>query len=163
MSDDARQHLIKLLSQFDDGMLTTQGRDGSLHSRPMAIAAVDKNADLWLATDVHSEKVDEVAHDAHIAMTMQAGQKYVTVSGKAKVVRDAARVHAMWTEAWRVWVPKGPDDPGLVLLHLKTSRGEFWDNEGANRVTFLYEAAQAYLTGTTPPPNKALHSKVDDL
>ena len=36
----------------------------------------------------------------------------------------------------------------MVLLKIKPSRGKYWDNNGTNRVRYLYEAAKAYVQGT---------------
>jgi general stress protein 26 len=147
MTQSREKHFLDLLRTFNYAMLVTHSRHGDLHARPMALAEVEDNGDLWLVTDIHSEKVEELAEDARVSVSMQAGDRYVALSGKAEVVRDTDRVRALWNEKWRGWFPKGVEDPNLVLIRVKPMHGEYWDNEGLAKAKFLYHAARAYLTG----------------
>ena len=161
MSETPREHFFSLLHHFKNGMLITHTPEAELHARPMTLAKVENDGDLWLVTDVHSAKVDELAEDAHVSFAMQDGDCYVALSGKAEIVRDAELVNALWNEAWRTWFPEGVDDPSLVLLKIKPVRGEYWDNQGLNKAKFIYHAAKAYLTGTTPEPDVDVQAKVE--
>jgi general stress protein 26 len=154
MTRDREKHFFDLLRTFNYAMLVTHSRQGELHARPMALAEAEDQGDLWLVTDVHSEKVEELAEDARVSVSMQAGDRYVALSGKAEVVRDPDRVHALWNEKWRTWFPKGVEDPALVLIRVKPMHGEYWDNEGVAKAKFLYHAARAYLTGHRPSVGK---------
>ncbi len=33
---------------------------------------------------------------------------------------------------------------------MRPEEGEFWDNEGFNKIKYLFESAKAYVTGQTP-------------
>lgn len=155
------EHFISLLREFKDGMFITHSRTGELHARPMELARLDDDGELWLITHVNSEKVEELGEDSRVSVTMQHGRRFVTISGHGEVVRDPSLVHSMWSEAWQVWFPDGPDDPTLVLINVKPHRGEYWDGEGASRVRYLYEAAKAYLTGERPQLTEEQQAKVN--
>lgn len=154
------QHFNTLLHTFKHAMLTTRSSHGDFHSRPMIMAEVAADGSIWLISDIHSEKVAELAEDCRVNVSMQEGQRWVAIAGKGEIVRDEDHVKKMWSEAWRVWFPQGPEDASLVLIKVMPQQGEYWDNEGMSRVKYLYETAKAYVTGTTPSLDKDIHSKV---
>src|SRR3954464_7761859 len=39
--------------------------------------------------------------------------EYVSLSGSARIVKDAEKLKELWSEAFRVWFPAGLDDPEL--------------------------------------------------
>ena len=155
-------HLRELLEDFGVAMLVTRTPEGELRGRPMALAEVEDNGTLWFASDRHSGKVEELAKDNHAAVTMQSGSKFVSLSGTAEVVDDREKVAAMWKTAWKVWFPKGQDDPNLILLKVDGKAGEYWDNSGTGGVKYLIEAGRALLSGTRPDVDgdPKIHGKV---
>lgn len=58
------EHLKKfenLVRNFKDGILVTHSLDdGSLRGRPMYVLQRDDDENFWLATGVHSKKVEEI-------------------------------------------------------------------------------------------------------
>lgn len=56
---------------------------------------------------------------------------------------------------------KARDDPDIELIAVRPERGEFWDNTGAKRFKYLWEATKAYMAGTTPDADDGdMHGKV---
>lgn len=161
MVADTRQTLEKLLHSFSTAMLVTRSVDGTLRSRPMAIARVDQTDDVWFVTDIESGKVDEIDSDPVVNVALQNGSQYVSLSGTAAIIQDRMLLEEMWQEAWRVWFPKGKDDPNISLLRVRTTEGEYWDNSGQQGLKYLFEAGKAYLTGTRPAIDEDVHQKVD--
>jgi general stress protein 26 len=150
MNENQVEKLYGLLKDFSTVMLVTMD-GGDCHARPMAVAQVDKNTDLWLFTSRDSTKVREIKADTRVQVLGQAGwSNCVVLAGHVQVVADRARIHAMWKPAFRVWFPEGADDPNIVLLHIKGERAEYWDNTGMNRFSYLYQTIKAVATGTTP-------------
>lgn len=161
MATNPDNKLGELLEEFGVAMLVTRTPDGQLRGRPMALAAVE-NGTLWFATDRHSAKVDELAHDGHAAVTMQSKAKFVSLSGTAEVVDDRAKLAQLWKVEWKVWFPGGKDDPNIALLRVNGAAGEYWDNSGASGLTYLIEAGKALVTGTRPDvgDDPKVHAKV---
>ena len=127
--------LRKQLQGFDAVVLVTQGEGKSGHARPMAVARVDENCNLWFFTGEHSAKVKETEADAHAQVIAQDGwTSCVIVAGRAAVVRDRVMIREMWKPAFKVWFPDGAEDPNIVLIHFNGGRAEYWDT-GANRLT----------------------------
>ena len=74
----------------------------------------------------------------------------MSLTGVARIVKDRALIDRLWTEAWKVWFPKGKDDPSIGLLEVDVSVAEYWDQSGAKGIRYLFEAVAAYVRGTRP-------------
>lgn len=155
--------LRELLEEFGVAMLVTRTPDGELRGRPMAVAEVEPDGDLWFASDRHSGKVDELAGDAHVVVTFQSGRKFVSLSGTAATVEDRAKAARLWKAEWSVWFPGGKDDPNMVLLKVRATAGEYWDNTGTSGLKYLIAAGKALVTGTRPAvgDDPKVHAKVE--
>ncbi len=151
MIDSNLEKLYGLLTEFSTVMLITMGGPNRCNARPMAVARVDKNTDLWLFTSRDSEKVREIQADTQVQVHGQDGRENcVVIAGRATVVEDRAIIREVWKPSFKVWFPDGADDPNIVLLHIKGEQAEYWDNTGANKLSYLYQSLKALVTGTTP-------------
>lgn len=144
---DERTRFLEQLKRFDTAMLVTHV-DGRLRSRPMAVAEVGADGRVTFATSIASPKVDELAADAEVNVAMQSATHYLSLTGRGRVVRDRALIERLWSEAWKVWFPKGKDDPDLCLIQVDPEEGEFWDQSGGKGLRMMWAAAKAYVTGT---------------
>lgn len=162
MTTKPEQKLADLLQDFQVAMLTSQTAQGQLRARPMAVAEVQADGTIWLITQRHSPKVDEIQREHQVCVTMQSSTKYVSISGVGTFVEDRARVAQLWSEYWRIWFPGGKDDPTLILLRIDGHVGEYWDNSGSSGLKYLIEAGKAYLSGTRPDvdTDPKIHGKV---
>lgn len=142
-----KQTLHEILEHFDTAMLVTRSSDGVLRARPMAIARAEGDADLWFFTSVDSAKVDELLGDAHCAAVMQGSLRYLSLSGRAELVRDRERIDALWKRAYEAWFDHGKDDPSLALIHFMAEEGEYWDSSGAKGLRYALEVARALWRG----------------
>jgi general stress protein 26 len=157
---DTQRKLIDLLHEFDTAMLVTRSGDGSLDARPMAVAKVEDDGQLWFVTDRHSGKIADLAIDTEVAITMQSSRKFVSLSGTASTVDDQAKLDELWSEAWKVWFPEGKKSESIILLRIEPARGEYWDNSGFNGVKYLLKAGQAYLQGKKPETDASTNASV---
>lgn len=154
--------LREMLADFDSAMLVTRTAAGELRSRPMAVAQVEPNGMMWFMTERHSGKLEEIANDDHVNISMQSKRKFVSLSGRAVVIEDARKVDDLWNEVWKVYFPGGKDDPSLVLLKVHGETGEYWDYSGTSGIRYFIEAGKAYLSGTKPDvaEDPKVHGKV---
>ena len=149
--EEKQERLSELMAGFSTAMLVTRTDDGGMRARPLQIADRRDDGALYFSTAVDSPKVHELQADAHVAVVMQDHRKFVSVSGIARVVQDRALVEELWSESWRVWFPKGKDDPSLCLLVVEPLEASYWDMSGVRGVRYAFEMAKAYVTGTRPP------------
>lgn len=154
-TDAAKERFQTIIERFDMAMLVTTTVDGTLRGRPMGVAKIEDDGRVWFITNRHSGKIDDIEARPIVGVTFQSGQRFASLTGRARLVHDAAKATELWSEAWRVWFPEGPDDTSLVLIEVQTSVGEYWDNAAQHGIRYLVDAAKAYFSGTTPETEQA--------
>jgi len=119
----------ELIRDIRVAMLTTATEAGDLRSRPMVTCRTGPEGGLWFFTRVGDAKVEEARRHPHVNVSFAdpEGNRYVSVSGTAALVRDQARVRELWDESARAWLPGGPEEPDLALLRVDVERAEYWD------------------------------------
>jgi len=142
-------HLYDLLEGFETAMLVTRGRDGHMHARPMAVAEMHADADVYFVTSLDSPKVAEVYADADVLLTFQSAHQYAAIYGRVNVVRERALIDRLWKDTWKVWFPRGPSDPAIALLRFDADRGELWNDLGLLGVQYAFEGTKAYMRADT--------------
>lgn len=158
--EELRSRLRRIVETFGEAMLVTRAPDGGLRSRPLAIAACRATLDLYFATHVDSGKIEEIEADPRVNVAMQSRRRFVSITGRARVEHDRALVERLWSARWRLWFPRGKEDPRLCLLHVEPEEAEYWDRSGGRRLRFLFGAARALLARTTPAPDRGQNAKV---
>ena len=145
-------------------VLTPHGLHVDGHFAVVRSTRLEGDAAQWTDADTRYEGpgdpelaaacVHELQADGHVNVVMQDGRRFVSVSGVARVVQDRALVEKLWSEAWKVWFPKGKDDPSLCLLVVEPMEAAYWDMTGLHGVRYVFEMAKAYVTGTRPPSDE---------
>ena len=145
---DPIAHLSELIRGIKVTMMTTMGEDGTLRSRPMWTHDRDFDGELWFFTREHSPKVDEVERDHHVNLSYSdpTRDRYVSVSGTARLVRDKEKARELWNPTLRAWFPQGLDDPELALLCVRVNKAEYWDTPNS-RMVQLVGFVKGVLTG----------------
>ena len=131
-------------------MLTTQF-SGGLRARPIE-ARADRDAGLiFFVTDVHSAKDDEInaAPDVGLVFIDPKDKAYLSITGRARVMRDTAKTEVVWRKTDEVWWPGGPTDPDVCLILIELLTAELWDGPASNAIA-VFEFAKARLTGEEP-------------
>ena len=124
-------------------------RDDKIQSRPMATAAVDDDGTVWFFTDKNSDKVEELRGDepVHLAYSDPDDNVYLTLSGRARVSTDRAKMEELMNPMVKSWYPEGVDSPRICLLKFTPQDGELWESTESSVVQFYY-VAKALVTGT---------------
>ena len=149
--NNTRQESIKklndLIEDVEIAMLTTIDK-GVLRSRPMATQQTEFDGDLWFFTSAETHKTEEIQKDnrVNVSYALPSDNTYVSVSGKAEIVRDRAKIEELWNPIYKAWFPKGLDDPNLILLKVEVEQAEYWDSPSSTFVQ-LYGFLKALATG----------------
>lgn len=127
-------------------MLTTVEPDGSLRSRPMYTQQAEFSGDLWFFTADDSGKVAEIRADSdvNLAYVEPKDSRYVSVTGRAELVKDAAKMDELWSPALKAWFKGGREDPYLALLRVTVLEAEYWDDTRST-MSQLFGMAKAAL------------------
>ena len=137
--------LAALVRQMKVGMLTTVEADGSLRSRPLETVEIDGEGRLWFFTQASSPKSVQIeAHDHQVNLSYAdpRDEDFASISGTARVVRDADKMRALWASRLERWFPRGLDDPDLALLEVRIDKAEYWDEPRNENVKIATLAAQ---------------------
>jgi general stress protein 26 len=146
MSDIETLH--EQLKDIRIAMLTTADLNGTLRSRPMGTQDAEFDGDLWFFTSDTSGKANEIRHDQQVNLSyVDPGKnRYVSVSGRAALVHDKARMKEYWNPIYKAWFPEGLDTPDLALLRVTAEKAEYWDAPSGKLVT-LINLVKAAATG----------------
>ncbi len=153
--------LRELIKGIDVAMLTTAEDDGSLRCRPMLALDFEFDGDLYFFTKVSATKVDEVKRDQHVCVFYVASedQRYVSMSGLARLLRDRAKIEEFWTPELKAWFPDGLKDPELALLWISVTQAEYWEGPSGTLVNLAGVKAMAADTAFGHSENEKLELK----
>ena len=148
------ERVRKLIEGIEFAMLTTEEDDGHLRSRPMATLQLDGDGALWFFTGAGSHKMEEIGHHRQVNLAyMDKGRdRYVSISGRAELVRDRAKIEELWNPIYKAWFPEGLNDPDLALLKVSVERAEYWDPV-SSKVTQALGFVKALVTRQRAEPD----------
>lgn len=139
MAGDSRAigKVAKMMRDLDFCMLTTRDDDGRLHARPMSNnGEVEFDGDVWFFSDADSRKVREIEAEPRVELSYADPQSYrfISMSGEASIVRDAARKRELWMEELERWFDGGPGSDDIVLIKVTPSVVEYWNGEDSGEI-----------------------------
>ncbi|MFN0279498.1 MAG: pyridoxamine 5'-phosphate oxidase family protein [Pyrinomonadaceae bacterium] len=139
--------LNELTEKIDFCMLTTID-NGYMRSRPMSTQEFDEYGEVWFFTSDDSHKVDEIAKDnrVNLAYSSPGDNAYVSVSGRAELTKDRAKIEELWNPIHKAWFPEGLDDPHLALLKVNVEQAEYWESS-SSKIVQLLGFVKALATG----------------
>lgn len=145
------EKLGELLKDIKYCMLTTVEKDGSLRSRPMYTQPEEDrgfNGSLWFLTGLDNAKVEEIKtdHQVNLSYVSENQKKFVSVSGKATVSKNRAKLEEFWKPYYRAWYPDGLEDPNLCLLKVAVDHAEYWETP-SSAVAHLVGYVKSLVTG----------------
>jgi general stress protein 26 len=147
---DSFLRVWEVIEKVGVGMLTTR-HGGDLRARPMDARPDRREGIIWFLTDVRGGKDDEIEANPYIGLTFidSESRAYLSLTGRAQILRDAKQAKAIWKKTDDVWWPEGPLDPNVRLLRVKPSTAELWDGP-SNPAVAAFEFTKARLTGQKP-------------
>jgi general stress protein 26 len=146
VTDDQTRKVAELLKGERFGFLTTITMDGRLTSRPMTLQEVEFDGDLWFFTERDSSPVEHITASPEVNVGVGSGGTWVSLTGDAVVVEDAAKKRELWNSGVEAWFPQGPDDDSVVLIKVQADSAEYWDSPGG-RLATAFSFVKAKVTG----------------
>lgn len=153
MADKSLTDLAEKMRDIDFAILSTRTAGGAIAARPMSNnREVDFNGDAFFFTSDETRTVGDIERDPQVGLAYQSrsgmlGMRpfFLTVEGRAEIIRDKAQFEAHWTKDLDRWFEQGIDTPGLTLLKVAAQRVHYWDGyeEGEIKVAAGRAAADA--------------------
>src|SRR5262245_14740865 len=149
MAEPSLDRVWDIVEQVGVCMMPTAFAEGP-RGRPLA-SRPDRAAGLiWFVTDVRGAKDDEIAAHADVGLVFidHRQKAYLSLTGRAQVMRDPAKAAGIWKKTDQVWW-SGPEDPNVRVLRVEPARAELWDGPASAAVA-AFEFAKARATGDKP-------------
>ena len=147
------QTLWELIKDIRFGMLTHRHANGMLHAHPLTTQnrAIDEHGELYFFIPQSGELYERLLTDGEVNVSYAdpGDDSYVSLSGQARFLDDAAQKQALWSPLAKAWFPGGPTDPDLALLAVRIRHAEYWDVQESKMVQ-LFKMAKAAITGEPP-------------
>lgn len=159
--DNAIEEVGKLIKNVKTAMLTTRSGEGRLVSRPIATRQKDFDGDLWFLTAMNSKKVHELLADprVNVAYVDEGDAQYVSIDGRATIVRDQQKIDEMWTKFDEIWFPKGKQDPNVVALRVSAETAETWSSS-TSAIGRTLDFLKAKITGDKRAMGEQKHFEI---
>lgn len=155
---EAKAKVAELIAGAKVGMFTTRDERGELVSRPMAAVEREFDGTLWFVSRDDTRKAEQLGREPQVNVTFSSSSAWVSISGRAEVVRDAAKVEELWGPGVSAWFPEGPEDPHTVLVKVKAEGAEYWDTPGGAITASVLSFVKAKTTGE---PYKVENDRID--
>jgi len=158
--EDVRE-VARLIAKVKVAMLTTRRGDGRLVSRPVQTRDMEFDGELWFLTSIDSNKVQELAvhPQVNLAYVNSGDHAYVSIDGRADIVRDRAKIDELWSETFDTLYFSGKDDPSLVLLRVVAETAECWSGS-STALGRAYDFLKAKVTGDASAMGTQKHVRI---
>ena len=135
MADLKLADIAEKMRDIDFAVLSTRTEGGAIAGRPMSNnREVEFDGDSYFFTCDDTRTVSDIRSDSSVGLTYQSksgmlGMKpfFITVEGRAELIKDKARFAEHWTKDLDAWFKEGGDTPGLTLIKVVAQRLHYWD------------------------------------
>ncbi len=106
----------EVISSAQNCALITIDSTGTANVRTMDPFAPQDDFTIWLGTNAHSSKVDEINANPNVTLYYFDKEHggYVTIKGQAKIVTDADKKEEFWKEKWKNFYKNKETDYALI-------------------------------------------------
>lgn len=128
--------IARYMRELDICMMVTQSKRGTLNSRPMSNNGdVKYNGNSYFFTYEGSQKIKDLEANPQVSLNFEGEKElYISVSGKARLIRNKASFSEHWIDSLKQWFPQGVDTPGMVLIHVKGSTVQYWQKNKDGKI-----------------------------
>lgn len=158
---DHESRVWEILEQTGVGMLTTQF-GGGMRARPLDARPDRESGVIYFVIDVRGLKDDEIeaSPDVCLVVVNVRDSAYLSITGRAQVLRTPTLAAKIWKKTDDVWWPDGPQDKHVRVLSLEPHLAELWDGPASAAIA-KHEFARARATGEKPNLGENRKATVD--
>ena len=113
---NTKSKVFELLKSNPIVSLASITKNGYPRPIPMKIIAVDDERNIWFATSLKSDKVDEFRENPRAGIACSNDEMSVSLQGKIHIVEDSDQKRLMWNEGMRIYFPDGAESKDYCLL-----------------------------------------------
>lgn len=140
------QRVAELIKDFRFAMFTTRNAEDRLVAHPLTVQEAEFDGDLWFLVSKGATFVIDLRADDRVGVSLSSNDSWVSLSGRAQLVEDRAKIDELWNPMVEAWFPNGPEDPDVGLLKFTAESAEYWDSPGG-RIASLFSFVKSKITG----------------
>jgi general stress protein 26 len=160
MAENQREDIDRVWELMDKiGICMLASKDGEkIRARPMGATTRQNENAIYFLTDERGHKDEEVEGDENVCLIFAEPNdgKFVTVTGRPRVLNDRALIRDLWDTAAEAWW-SGADDPGVRVIEVTPEDAQFWEGPHGLVAT----VGMAIAAATSAPPLTGEQRKVD--
>ncbi|MGX1306439.1 general stress protein 26 [Amorphus suaedae] len=135
MTEMTLADVAKEMRDIDIAMLSTRTQNGAIAARPMSNNRdVEYDGDSYFFTSQRTRTIEDIERTPDVGLSyvgskgiLSRGRVFISIEGKAELIRDRAAFKDHWTKDLDEWFPNGVDTPGIVLIKVHASRIHYWN------------------------------------
>lgn len=138
MAKKSMKDVAEKMRKLDICMVSSQTARGLITSRPMSNNGdVEYDGNSYFFTWDDSQLAKDITENPQVNLAFSGPKNlYISVVGKAKLVKNKTKMAEHWLEQLNMWFKKGIETPGAVMVHVKANRIKYWQNEEEGEVKF---------------------------
>ncbi len=142
---EAIKKLKELAEDINICMFCTKTNSLPFETRPMGTQKVDENGTFWFFSAVDSDKNSEIKNDQDVQLLYAkvSDSHYLSVSGKATISKDKAKINELWNKMAEAWFKGGKDDPNLTVIRVEPTNAHYWDTVNGKMISLIKIAVSA--------------------
>ncbi len=131
MKESNLNDISSKMRKLDICMMSTQTLRGNIASRPMSNNGdVEYDGNSYFFSFNESRAVKDLEENAHVNLSFNGKNGlYISLSGKAKLVTDRAKLEKHWQDQLNQWFQEGINTKGIVMIHVKASHIKYWQGD----------------------------------
>jgi general stress protein 26 len=92
--------------------------------------------------------MDEIEKDDRVCLGYSDpdDSTYVSISGRAEMSKDRAKMEELWSPILKAWFPEGLEDPNICLMKVTVEQAEYWE-ASSGKLVQLFGFIKALATG----------------
>lgn len=145
---DEQKRVLDLVDDAKIAMMTYLEPSGALVSKPMTTQETDFDGTIRFIAERSSDKAQALQADPRVNVSYSQNGTWVSVSGRARIVDDEAKLRELWSSFTGSWLEGGPENPENVLIEVDAQEAEYWDAPGGSTVIALTNLVKSTLTGS---------------
>ncbi len=144
------QKLWDLVEKQKVCMMVTKEPNGAMRGRPMHAITERDAQEIWFYTRMDDGKSDVLEQDSDVCLSFsnEDSSEFVSLSGRASLSQDKAKIDEHWSTFVEAWFPEGKDSDVVGMIRVAVDKGEYWDGESSSiiaSVKMLIAAEQDHM------------------
>lgn len=133
--NDTMRKVAELVKGINVCMLSASAC-GRLISHPMNPLELDARGDFWFFSSYRAATQIDLSF-INIGFSDEDRSIFISLSGRAELLREQARIDRLWTPAVKPWFQLGSTDPDLTLMKFTTQTAAYWDRKSSRMVRLI--------------------------